>query len=665
MGMLAIIYFSKFKQPKQERNMTSFTKHTLLWLIALLLFAGSIQHLKAQSDSLYDVMTSTDSDSIKIRCYLDLSRYHLNHHNTDSSIYFASKGIELSNKIGQLPDIAFYRMLVSAYDGRTEYEEAIAQFPLIIKILEKSKNPADRSRLAVNKGWLLFRSGEFTQSIEKFEEAKLLAIKMDQQDVLADAYLGLGRVYYNLRDYPLEEINYVRFLELVDPGKDRNLAFFILSRLGDIQREAGKFEDSYKTYYKLVKLAGEAGDSSRMANTLNRIAWGYYQQGALESSLDVYLEDLDISKQIDNKHLIVNCLGNIGNIYRDWNYFEKAIEYYTLSIEVSKEISDIYNLTWLYKDMSAMYANMGRYQLAYENFVLHSAYNDTLMSEDYGRRLVQAQSQYEAEKTASELELLEMRLQRKNYLMYGLGGLVVLIIVIGFLFLRTSRLRSRQRLEDMNHKVSTLTQKNLRTQMNPHFIFNTLNSIQYYVFQNDKIASNNYMTKFAKLIRKTLENSEHPAIPISEEIDALKLYLELESLRFKQKFDWKIDIDDEIDTYMYKIPTMLIQPFVENAIGHGLMHKTGKGLIHIGMKLEKDVILCSIEDNGVGRKKAMEIKNNKKENHRSLGTSITESRLRLVNSLYGKNMKVKYTDMKDADGNATGTRVEISIPIIT
>ena len=258
---------------------------------------------------------------------------------------------------------------------------------------------------------------------------------------------------------------------------------------------------------------------------------------------------------------------------------------------------------------------------------------------------------------------MQVRLQRNNYLLYGLSALSAFIVIMAIFFIRSSRVRSRQRLEAMNHRISDLTQKNLRTQMNPHFIFNTLNSIQYYVFQNDRIASNDYMTKFAKLIRKTLENSEHPAIPIDEEIDALKLYLELESLRFKKKFDWKIEIDEDIDTYMYKIPTMLIQPFVENAIGHGLMHKVGKGYIHIDLKLGKECILCSIEDNGVGRKKAMEIKNGKNENHRSLGTSITESRLHLVNSLYGKSMKVDYTDMKDDDGKASGTRVEICIPL--
>jgi hypothetical protein len=355
----------------------------------------------------------------------------------------------------------------------------------------------------------------------------------------------------------------------------------------------------------------------------------------------------------------------MGNIYRDWNYFEKAIEYYNLSIEVAEEVGDIYNLTWLYKDISMMYANMGRYELAYKHSQLHSEYNDSLMSEDYNRRLVEAQTRYEREKSEKEIALMEIRLQRNNYLLYGLGGLSLLVVIVAVWFIRYSRTRARQRMEDMNHRISELNQKNLRTQMNPHFIFNTLNSIQYYVFQNDRIASNNYMTKFAKLIRKTLENSEQPAIPIQEEIDALELYLELESLRFKQKFEWNIEIDEEIDTYMYKIPTMLIQPFVENAIGHGLMHKDGKGYINIDLKLGDACINCSIEDNGVGREKAMEIKNGKKENHRSLGTSITESRLRLVNSLYGKNMKVNYTDLKNEEGKASGTKVEICIPIIT
>ncbi len=626
---------------------------------------GCFGQLQSQTDSLYDVLTETRSDSIRIKCYLELSRFYVNHDHADSALIYAEKGVQLSESLGFRPDIDFFLIMIRIYDAKSEYKKSVGLIESIIKVLYKSKDPEDEARLMNFKGWLSFRSGNFSQSISEFNTTLELARKMKLKDIEAEANLGLGRVYYNLRDYTSEELYYERYLELVDWQEKRSSAFAILSRLGDVKRENGKTEEGIQLYLELAAKALAVNDSLSVANALNRAAFGYFELEKYDESLELYLKDLDISRQMKHKNLIANCLGNIGNIYRDWNYYEKAIEYYTLSIEVSQEIGDLYNLSWLYEDISKMYANMGRYQLAYDNYILHSAYNDTLQSEDYRRNLLQAQTKYEIEKGEQELELMAIRLQRNNYLLYGFGGLTLLIVIIAIMFIRTNKLRSKQRLEAMNHRISDLTQKNLRTQMNPHFIFNTLNSIQYYVFQNDRMASNDYMTKFAKLIRKTLENSEHPAIPIDEEIEALELYLELESLRFKKKFDWKIEIDEEIDTYMYKIPTMLIQPYVENAIGHGLMNKAGKGSIHVSLKLDQKCILCTIEDNGIGRKKAMQIKNSKNESHRSLGTSITESRLKLVNSLYGKNMKVDYTDMVDDKGKASGTRVVICIPIIT
>lgn len=646
-------------------DMISIFKKHLISIAAAVAFTVLGLHIHAQTDSLHGVLSTTLSDSIRLQCYLKLSDYYVQHQKPDSVILYANKGLELVREKGLPKNIGLYLNLIQAYDQKREYKTSLTFYPALIEILKQGKTPADNAWLLAYNAWYLYRQGEFNKSIPIFEKAKLLAVEYGLDEVLAQAYLGLGRVYYNTGNVKLEEENFHRYLEVVDRKKNRLRVYAIRSRIADIKRTGGRIEEAVADYSSLAAESLKTGDSTTAANALNKAAWSYYEMGQLERSLEVYLEDLDLAKKIKNKNLITNCLGNIGNIYRDWNYFEKAIEYYTLSIEVSKEIRDIYNLMWLYRDISRMYADLGRYELAYDNFVLHSAYNDTMMSDDYNRRLLQAQTQYEIEKNASELELMEMRLQRNSYVLYGLGGLSLLIVVIAVLWIRNNRVRSRERLEAMNHRVSDLTQKNLRSQMNPHFIFNTLNSIQYYVFKNDRIASNNYMTKFAQLIRKTLENSEHPAIPINEELDALELYLELESLRFKEKFDWKINIDEEIDTYMYKIPTMLIQPYVENAIGHGLMNKDGKGYIHIGLKLDTDAILCSIEDNGIGRKKAMEIKKNKNDNHRSLGTSITESRLRLVNSLYGKNMRIEYTDMNDDAGQACGTRVEICIPIIT
>jgi len=217
----------------------------------------------------------------------------------------------------------------------------------------------------------------------------------------------------------------------------------------------------------------------------------------------------------------------------------------------------------------------------------------------------------------------------------------------------------------MNRKISEITQANLRQQMNPHFIFNTLNSIQYYMYQHDKLATNNYLTKFSSLMRKVLENSQHTAVPLRDELDALRLYLELEMIRFREKFVYEINIDDEIDTLLYKVPTMLIQPYVENSICHGLMPGENKGTIKIDLKLEKDYISCIIEDNGIGREAALEKKKKSENSHNSLGTQIVTSRLDLVNALYGTSLKTIYTDLKNNENESVGTRVEIQIPLLT
>ena len=248
-------------------------------------------------------------------------------------------------------------------------------------------------------------------------------------------------------------------------------------------------------------------------------------------------------------------------------------------------------------------------------------------------------------------------MERWVYLYFSVAVLVLL--------LSRAKINAKRRISEMNRKISEITQANLRQQMNPHFIFNTLNSIQYYMYQHDKLATNNYLTKFSSLMRKVLENSQHTSVPLRDELDALNLYLELEMIRFKDKFEYEIKVDEEIDTLLYKVPTMLIQPYVENSICHGLIPGENKGFVKVDLKLENEYILCTIEDNGIGREAASEKKKMSDSNHSSLGTQIISSRLDLVNSLYGTSLKTTYTDLKKDNGEPAGTRVEIQIPILS
>jgi LytS/YehU family sensor histidine kinase len=302
---------------------------------------------------------------------------------------------------------------------------------------------------------------------------------------------------------------------------------------------------------------------------------------------------------------------------------------------------------------------------AFETYVLFKQFDDSLKNSRNLTGLQEARIRYDADSHNKEIALLTLRLKNNRILNIGYSVLVILMIAIGILIYSRSRVDAKRRLSEMNHKISEITQANLRQQMNPHFIFNTLNSIQYYMYQHDKLATNKYLTKFSSLMRKVLDNSQHTSVPLQDEIDALKLYLDLECLRFSDKFDYTVNVDEEIDPLLYKVPTMLIQPYVENSICHGLMPMEGKGIVNIDLKLASHHIVCTIEDNGIGREAAIERKKKKETNHNSLGTRIAASRLDLVNALYGTSLKTIYTDLKNEAGEPVGTRVEIHIPILT
>ncbi len=245
---------------------------------------------------------------------------------------------------------------------------------------------------------------------------------------------------------------------------------------------------------------------------------------------------------------------------------------------------------------------------------------------------------------------------------------LVLIIIICLLLsirfrIRQIKNREKQKTE-LNKKIANIESQALRAQMNPHFIFNTLASIQDYISSNDTDAASTYLTKFAKLMRKIMENSKQQLITVAEEVEALKLYLELEVMRFKQKFEYHIKIDPSIDKNYDQIPSMLIQPYVENAIKHGLLPNEGNGKIEVILEKQGDTILCTIEDNGVGRKKSMESKSNQIQQHKSMGMTITQERLSVLNSSLKSNIFVEIIDLYE-NGAPSGTKVKLIIPLET
>ena len=635
-----------------------------VFILIMISFGTYGQSGIAKTDSLEKLLSLKTTDSTQIKLLEELSYAYLKT-DPEEAVNHAEEALQKCRDENIEPSPSLYRILGNAYDALGKSAKAIESIQEAILILKKSNDSSSLIAATNLQGWLHLKTGSFMESKKYFMEGLELANTTSNEKEKTNALYGLVSLYGSLENRELQNKYLEEYLLIADPVKETRRVAMAWMIKGDYNREQDQYNEAVEMYNKSYDYAEKDNDSIIMGLAINRIAWTFYEKGELYTSLEYYQRNLDLSIPINRQMSVTNIYGNIGNIYRDWHDYEKALEFYDKSIDLSEEIGDKYNLSWIYSDIAKMYAETGDFEKAYNYFQLHTEYNDSLMNQRYENKMIEARARYESEKSEQELKLLSFRLRQNRVITYSLVGGLILILIILALVLQRSRLRANQRLTLLQHTISELNQQNLRQQMNPHFVFNTLNSIQYYVFQNDKIAANNYMSKFAALMRKTLENSRHPAIPIKDELDALELYLDLESLRFKEKFEWSIKLDEEIDTLLFKIPTMLIQPYVENSLSHGLMHKEGKGYVHIELKLGKDEINCIIEDNGIGRKKAMEIKETRNSNHNSLGTTITESRLKLVNEIYGKSMKIIYKDLYDGAEQPSGTRVEISIPIIT
>jgi putative methionine-R-sulfoxide reductase with GAF domain len=225
--------------------------------------------------------------------------------------------------------------------------------------------------------------------------------------------------------------------------------------------------------------------------------------------------------------------------------------------------------------------------------------------------------------------------------------------------------KAQEILMDTQQKMADVEMQALRAQMNPHFIFNCLNSINRYIVKSDQITASLYLTRFAKLIRLILDNSNSKNVILSNELEALKLYIEMEALRFDKKFTYQITVDDDVAADAIEVPPLIIQPYVENAIWHGLLHKETGGMLKIDVSMiGENMIRCIIEDNGIGREKARELKSKSATTRKSLGMKLTENRLTLLNKYAEHTASVEIIDLENKEEQPGGTRVILKIPAL-
>ena len=370
------------------------------------------------------------------------------------------------------------------------------------------------------------------------------------------------------------------------------------------------------------------------------IGFTYLKENNLSKALEYYQMALKISQDEEDKPGIAGSLSSIANIYFQEKKYQKALDLALQSLKVVNETGYLQVQKNIYQLLSQIYEALGNTDFALEYFKLYSNAQDSLFSEGKYRAIREIEAKFETEKKVQQLELLseknhiqDLKISQRNRMMLAFWIFFILAAMAIYLYFRNKRLKSK-------HKNIEMEQKMLRSQMNPHFIFNSLIAIQSYIYKKDPVQAGDFLAKFADLVRIILEGSRVEFVKLEKEIKMLNLYFELQNLRFENKFEYRIEVSDDIDTENISIPPMLAQPFIENAIEHGLRHKKEMGYIFVAFKKVNNCILLIVEDNGVGRKKASEIEKSKK--HKSMAMAITKERLEIFRKRFKKKFVLNY-----------------------
>ena len=332
--------------------------------------------------------------------------------------------------------------------------------------------------------------------------------------------------------------------------------------------------------------------------------------------------------------------------------YNLAISLLKENVKIDEKLEIPESLMYDKELLAKIYEKKGDYKNALHEFKDFQRLKDSLAFSENREEAIKKEMQYNADKKET---LAKAEIGKQKVIRNAIVTVSLIVLIAGvFLFLgfrKRQKIKAEQKEILLKAEISETELKALRAQMNPHFIFNALNSIADYINKNDARSADYYLGKFAKLMRGILENSEEKEISLSEELKMLEFYMDLESLRFKNKFNYEVKIADDINPENTLIPPMILQPFVENSILHGLAKKENDGKITIHIDKTEDLLKCTIEDNGIGRK-------NPNENlNKSYGVKLTRERIALFDKSKNSDSGVFYTDLE------TGTRVELRLPL--
>jgi len=583
--------------------------------------------------------------------------------NISKSVTFIEKALQ--NNQNRKRNAAAYKVLADIYLFWKQYDLAINNYQTSLKY---SDDVATEIQLA--KANFLFKdyvSSEiiYTKALNKKQSSyeKILILE------------GLGDVFFKTKKYVKSRSNYTKALKI---AKSTSVVFEITdlnSKIAEVFAAEGNTVKANVYYNNSLKLASKE-NAQRGLKEKEKVANFYNRSRRFDDEIKLRKESLketdfivSKSKGIQEDSITAQKISyKIGSAYVLKEAYKEAIPFLKKSIDVADKKQDLVIQKDATRKLSEVYATVGEYTKALKSYQEYVSLVDRLYIKKeqeigqvkrFNKKISENQnriSSLEKDKDLTETkinlaykdkQLSEESNKRQQYVIYTLIAGISLLVLLAYLMFRNSK---QQKLAN-----NLLALKSMRSQMNPHFIFNALNSVNSFIAVNDERNANRYLTEFSILMRSVLENSDEDFISMTKEIELLELYVKLEHNRFKDKFDYTISVDESISLEEFSIPPMLLQPYIENAIWHGLRYKKEKGSLEIIVQ-QKDTNTLSIVivDNGIGRKRSAELKTENQLKQKSKGMSTIKSRIAILNDMYQDRVSVS---IADASENGEGTKV--------
>ncbi len=570
----------------------------------------------------------------------------------------------------------------------------------LIKVLKSQKD--DSLKVKTLSNLCAEYSGNNSKIAMGYAEQELeLARKINYKHGIAAAYNDIGIVYHDEGNFPLSLDYYLKSFKAHEENGDKLAASRVLINVAVLYTDQGNNDKALEYYMKDLEM-NLNNDLLHKGTVYNNIGIIYKTTGEYSKALEYHKKGLEYRIKAKDKKSIAASYNNIGTTYEAMKQFDKSLEYSLKALKIREEINDInglaattinigmtyyklknYNTALEFLEKGLMYAKRAgnrNWQLnAYGNFVdVYDALKDYKSEKDYlfkyiylndsiynsekTQQMIEMETKFETErKEAENKELAQqnqiqaLTISNSRYFLAGLIGLLLLIVIIGLLILRQNKLKSLQ-------QSIMLEQKLLRSQMNPHFIFNSLASIESFIYEHQPKEAGMYLSDFSKLMRLILDNSTNEYITLEKEIETLNYYLSLQKLRLNDNLNYSITCDDQLDTEETSVPPMLTQPFIENAIEHGFRGSKQIGVINVNFIKKNKNLEVMITDNGIGIMLAQQQKDLHKK-HKSMAMQITNERLKYLNKSKKQKLSFFIEDLSLQKEEQTGTKVLFSIPI--